>query len=243
MRMQQGTSLAEMLVALVSSSVLILTLMNQYLGVKRHYQRVEHGLETAMDVQLVYDLMRDSIRQAGFTPCIGVDYLTSIDTRNRRQGLASIEMQSEDGAGFQISHMNTRYGLLTSQLSQTSWIAKHDMSYLRHASVLISDCYHAEVHTIDDIRLVNGHSEITLGQPMVYDYVPPIYIGEWLEEGFFVRQGALFYSLRHVGKLSQAINDGSVSLSQHNGKRFVHIELALEKREKTIQLDTMLRNA
>lgn len=242
MRMQQGTSLAEMLVALVSSSVLIVTLMNQYLGVKRHYQRAEHELETAMDMQLVHDLMRDSIRQAGFTPCLGVDYLISIDTRNRRQDLVSIEMQPEGGTGFQINHMSARYGLLTSQLTQTSWLAKHDMLYLRHASVLISDCYHAEVHTIDDIHLVNGHSEIKLRQPMVYDYVSPVYIGEWLEERFFMRQGALFYNLRHVDELSKVIKDCSVSFTQHYGKRLVHIELAL-KRNRTTQVDTMLRNS
>lgn len=242
MKLQRGISLVEMLVALVSSSMLILTLMNQYLGVKQHYQHAEHELESAMDIQLVYDLIRDSVRQAGFTPCQGIDYLTSVDARNRQSDLVSIDIQPGDRKGIQINHMTSRFGLLTSQLSQTTWTAKRDMSYLRNVPVLVSDCYHAEVHTIDSIRMANGHSVITLKQPMIYDYVPPVYIGEWLEERFFVRSRSLFYSLHHADELSKAVNDWSISLAAHDGKRFVHIELALEN-NKMVQLDTMLRNS
>ena len=242
MNRQHGTSLAEMLVALVSSSLLILILMNQYLGIKRHYQRTEHRLENAMDVQLISDLIRDSTRQSGFTPCLGLDHLTTIDTRNRRQGLISIEIQPGENAGFQINHMSDHYDLLINQTSSASWTSAREASYLRQSPVLISDCYHAEVHTIERIRSVNGHSVIRLNQPMEYTYVPPIYIGEWLEERFYVRQGVLFYKLRHADALSTAVNHWSVSLIRRHEKRMVNLVLVLED-SKSIQLDTQLRIA
>ena len=242
MKRQKGTSLAEMLVALVSSSLLILILMNQYLGVKQHYLRAEHWLESALDVQLVSDLLRDTTRQAGFTPCLGVDHLMTMDTRNRSEGLISIEMHTDGDSGFQINHMSAHYGLLLTQLSQTSWTATPDMSILKHSPVIIADCYHAEVHTIERIRSENGYSEIKLDQAMEYAYVPPIYIGEWLEERFFMRKRTLFYQLEHVDALSSVVNDWSVSLTTRYEKRLLHVVLALED-NPSIQLDTMLRIA
>jgi hypothetical protein len=239
---QFGYSLPEILVALASSSLLITTLMSQYVGLKQHYKRSASLLEKALDAQLVVDLMRDSIRQAGFTPCLGVEHLSTIDMRSQKRGLTAIDLHSGDAAGFQVNHMSNQYGLFIKQVSLTDLIVTKEAALSLQHPVIIADCYHAEVHSIEHLRSVSGNWEIGLNHAMFYSYQPPIYIGEWLEEGFFMKSDTLFYSLGHADALSSAIHDASVSLKTRHGKRLVHVALAMDK-GRLIKVDTMVRVA
>ncbi len=239
---QCGLSLPEILVALVSSSLLITTLMSQYIGVKQHYKRSQAMLENSLDAQLVVDLMRDSIRQAGFTPCLGVEHLSTIDMRTEKRGLTAIDLHSGDSPGFRVNHMSKQYGLFIKQVSLTHLrVTKEAALSLQHP-VIIADCYHAEVHSIEYLRSVSGSWEIGLKHPLLHSYQPPIYIGEWLEEGFFMHSGTLFYRLGHADALSSAVHDVSVSLKTSHAKRLVHVALAMEK-GLPIEVDTMMRVA
>ncbi len=237
---QCGLSLPEILVALLSSSLLLTTLMSQYVGVKQHYKRSESMLEKALDAQLVVDLMRDSIRQAGFTPCLGVEHLTTMDMRHQKTGLTAIDLYSRDNPGFQVNHMSNQYGFFIKQVSLTALIVTKEAVLSVQHPVMIADCYHAEVHRIEHLRSVAGNWEFDLKHPLFYSYQPPIYIGEWLEEGFFIKSGVLYYRLDRVDALSGAIHGASASLKTRHGQRLVHVALATEKGQ-SIEVDTLMR--
>lgn len=225
-----------MMVALVISSLLILILMNQYLSVKRYYQRMEEKIEQALERQLIIDLIRDSTRQAGFTPCVNIDRLTTMDTRPSPKQLFSINLES----GIHLNHMSAQYGHLVKPLSPTSWLVTPEVSLSPQLPVLISDCYHAEVHTLEKM---GGSQEIHLKEPMKYTYVPPVYIGQWLEEHFYSRSGRLFYQLDHVDVLSTLVNDLSASFFTQQGHRFVHTVLSIDGEKHPLTFDTLLRIA
>jgi Tfp pilus assembly protein PilW len=57
-------------------------LIQFYLTSKQHYLQTEKVLEAGFEVQWVMDLLSDSIRRAGFTPCLGLDHLTVVDHRH-----------------------------------------------------------------------------------------------------------------------------------------------------------------
>ena len=244
MIMQRGISLLEVMIALVSSSLIMLVLTNQYVGVKRHYAYFEKNLEQSLDLQLVSDLIRDSARKAGFTPCLGIDHLASIDRRNGHQGVASIEIQSTPNPGFTSNHMHEQFGVLITQRSPTQLIVTKNTLVTEKKPVLIADCYHAEIHTVSAVKRMSLHQELRLEQPLMFDYVPPVYIGEWLEERFYVRKekATLFYQLGHTDAISNAVHGLTVSLKTSHSKRLLQVILALDKNH-TIKLDTMLRGA
>lgn len=237
---QSGLSLPEIMVALVSSSVLMTTLMSQYIGVKQHYKHSESMLEKALDVQLVVDIMRDSIRQAGFTPCLGVEHLSTIDMRTDKHGLTAIDLHSGDAPGFQVNHMSNQYGVFIKQLSLSNLIVSKEAVLSLQHPVIVADCYHAEVHRIQHLRSVSGNWEVGLSRPIFYDYQPPIYIGEWLEERFFMQSGTLFYGVGHADALSSVVNGVSAAFNSGHGKRLLHVALALEK-GRSVDIDTMVR--
>lgn len=244
MIMQRGISLLEMMVALVSSSLIMLVLTNQYVGVKRHYAYFEKKLEQSLDRLLVSDLIRDSARKAGFTPCLGIDHLASIDTRNGHQGLAAIEIQSAPNPGFISNHMHEKFGVLITQRSPSQLIVTKSTLHSEKKPVIIADCYHAEVHTVSVVKNRSQHQEVRLVKPLMFDYIPPIYIGEWLEERFYVRKEktTLFYQLGHTDAISNAVHGLTVSLKTINSKRLLQVMLALDK-DQIIKLDALVRNA
>lgn len=240
MKRQRGFSLLELMVALISSSLLLMVLTHQYVGVKRHYLSMEKTLESSLDLQLVTDLIRDSARKAGFTPCLRIDNLASVDTRDGKQPLLSIEMSN---SGFKSNHMSDYFGLVMKQVSSTYLIITRDTPVSSKKPVLIADCYHAEVHNVRSIQPGQENVEISLEQPLQYNYVPPIYIGEWLEERFYVHQGqsTLYYQLNHhADALSRAVKALNVLLTTHHGKQLLQVTLSLEN-AKPIQLDTVIR--
>ena len=239
---QSGLSMPEILVALFSSSLLMSTLISQYVSVKQHYKRSETMLENALDRQLVVDLIRSSIRQAGFAPCLGVEHLSTMDMRPHSSGLKAIKLYSKEYPGFQVNHMSNQYGLLTAQISLTSFSVTKDAVLSSHHPVMIADCYHAEVHSIAHIRSAGEVMEVVLQRPLFYTYQSPIYIGEWIEEGFLIKNDMLFYRLNHMDALSSGVHGVSVSIQSRDDRRLVHVELAIEKNRK-IEVDTLMRVA
>lgn len=241
MKRQFGISLTEVLVALILSSFLILMVMNQYLSVKQHYQHIQKNLETALDSQIITDLIRNAVWQAGFTPCLSIDHLSTLDTRDPSHSLHSIEINADKlGHGFQVNHMSHHYNILTQQVSLTEWTSTNTVDLSRHKSVLIADCAHAEVHRLRSVRNKPDHLEISFIKPLSDSFEPPIYIGEWVEEHFFVRAGTLFYQIGSAEAISDAVTDLAVSLSQQHGRRLLKVLLSL-KDNPPIVIDTAVR--
>ena len=243
MNRQKGVSLSEVLVGLVLSSFLIMLLMNQFAAMKRHYMYAEKKLLHTLDEQLIVDLMRDSIRQGGFSPCLAIEYLSTIDCRSGQKGLTSIDIQSTEPHGFQMNHMSARYNFLLKKTADDRLKITHDLLMTPGRPVLIADCSHAEVHTIHHVDVGHDFQDIMLDKPLKYTYTPPVYVGEWLEEHFFVRNDKpiLFYQLGHVDALSNDVKALSVLMTMESGKRFVHVALQWDN-DEILKLDTFIRS-
>ena len=94
MNKQRGVGLPEVMISLLLASLIITALMNHYINVKQHYFHLQSVMDETMELQLVADFMRDSIRQAGFTPCVSVEHLTTLDQRNGHEHLLAIEVDT-----------------------------------------------------------------------------------------------------------------------------------------------------
>jgi len=110
MTKQAGIGLSEVIISLFLAS-LILTLLTQlYLSNKRQYSEAQKLLETNFDLQWVSDLMSDSIRRAGFTPCLGIDQLKTIDRRNNDKTLLGLKIEQSP---LQLIQVNRTRELFT----------------------------------------------------------------------------------------------------------------------------------
>ena len=245
MRPQQGISLTEVLVALFLSSFIMMTLMQHYLTTKKQYHHLQTTLEERIDLQLVTEIMRNSIRKAGFTPCLSIDDLISLDQRNSPQNLAAIEVPTESNPTLQINRMNENFDTVLDvespmQLLMTSLQTRH-----RYHSILIADCYHAEVQQVSERVHAGSTQRIKLSKPLAFEYHDPIYVGEWVEERYFVRKdkngkASLFYQHHHPEELTTAVHALSAQLKLNNGRKIVDIQLGLDN-APTLLLETMVR--
>jgi len=184
-RHQQGIGLPEILISLLLSSLIMTAVVKHYLGARQQYQSARTMLESALDVQSVTDLIRDSSRRAGFTPCLNIDYLISVD---KRQGtLRAIDMRSAGTPVLRISRMSEYYESVFAINSPTELLSSYTQPLNPDYPLLIADCYHAEVQHIKSLRRTEAGQVITLAGPLSFTYQPPVYLGEWLQEAFFMR--------------------------------------------------------
>jgi hypothetical protein len=238
MNKQGGISLLELVISLFAASLLLTLIMQQYLQSKRQYLRMQVLLEQTLDLQLVTDLIRDSIRRGGFTPCRGISSLQSIDRRNGTE-LVAVESRSGQEKALQVNRMNEQFATVIRQLSPNQLLVKADIHYEKQQPILIADCYHAEVQEILQARKTIAGTILTFKKALRFSYIAPVYLGEWLEELFFMqknKQGkaSLFYKQNHVDELSSFINSLSVSLSSSQGKTLVEVGLGTEQLQKLI---------
>ena len=95
--------------------------------------------------------------------------------------------------------------------------------------MIIADCQHAEVL---DAYQIGPHS-IQFSQALHYTYHPPIYLGEWLKESFYIAvnhngQNSLFYQQnQHVDELMSDLQGISGYLEISQQKRWLHLNLDL----------------
>ena len=77
---------------------------------------------------------------------------------------------------------------------------------------------------------------ITLNDALLFTYQPPIFIGEWIEERFFIRKGRLLYRYRHTDELTPNIN----SMFIRTKATLVEVTLG-QKDRPTLQINTRIR--
>lgn len=233
MNKENGFSLIELVVSLFVASLLITLIMQQYLIAKGQFKKMQLLMEQAIELEMVMDLIRDSVRRGGYTPCQGISSLESIDRRTNKIKLAAIETKTGKDNYLQINRMNEYYSTLIKQLSPTQLLVKSNISYENQQAILISDCYHAEVQESLEARKTAAGTIITLKKPLAFNYASPVYLGEWIEEKFFMKKNkkghnSLFYKKNHVDELSDFINLNSVDLNSLQGKSLVKLNLETE---------------
>ncbi|MDI9817605.1 MULTISPECIES: prepilin cleavage protein [unclassified Legionella] len=244
---QSGWGLVEIMVSLLLTLLLSTLLIQHYFISKRHYNKAQTLLEQSFELQLVNGLIRDSIRKAGFTPCLGIELLTTIDRRTNSTSLSAFSTGGENQQMLQINRMSEQFAVVSEvigpqKLLVSSFSDKHGKAGY---PVLIADCYHAEVQLISSVSQVKGKTVIELSKPLKFQYHSPFYLGEWLEESFFIRKNkagkqALYYKRNHAEELTSLVNHLSINWQSKKGRILLQVLLGLENSEPVF-IETMIR--
>ena len=244
MHKQQGFGLPEMLVALLLSSFITLGLIRVYLNAKQQYQYIQTALEQRLELQHVSDLIRHSTRMAGFTPCLAIEHLISIDHRNPQKRLVGIDVGI---SSIHMSRMSEQFDTILQQVDTVTLLTTSRQRLHRNQYIMVSDCYHAEVQSIKVVTQTGAGQVITLAKPLAFTYQAPIYLGIWLEETYFTRKGksekvTLFYHLQHTEELATSIHYLLAHLERKEGHLLLSLILGQDN-EHQFKLETMVRNS
>ncbi|MDP3705801.1 MAG: prepilin-type N-terminal cleavage/methylation domain-containing protein [Legionellaceae bacterium] len=226
---QGGFGLMELCISLLLVSCIISGLMQHYLQVKRQYQFTQTSIEEAAELQWVSEWIRMSVRKAGFTPCLSIEYLDTVDQRHEKTPPISL-MASNDL--LRINRMSDDFVVLSSLPSQGEIHIPSGHLFQYEHPIVIADCYHAEVQQISAIYQTTDGQWLQLDKPLAFTYQSPIYIGPWIEESFFMSRNiqgiqSLAYRLHHTEELTPLVHSMAVTKEQHAGHTLVKISLGL----------------
>ena len=240
----QGLSLIELLISLLLASLIMTLLLKQYLSSKHQYLDAQARLMAAYDWQLAADLLRNSARQAGFSPCLGIDWLKTRDGRTGADKISVIATNHGAHSALFIARMSEKFSSVLQVLDARHLLVEPAGAWKVNQVVLLADCVHAEIETVSYVRRVGKQFELTLNKPLHFSYSHPIYVGEWLEERFFVQKNgrgklALFYQSHHSEELSDKIKAFSSRLIRGHQARLLQIHLEFEN--QPMVLETALR--
>src|SRR3990167_8506759 len=230
---QKGFGLVELMLGLFLGTCLLTLMIRHYLTTKKHSVNTANVLAEAYDQELISELIRTSIRQAGFTPCAPIRRLIIKDEHGQPRTEA-IRLNVGDKKALQISRMSEDFTILQETQSRSQFLVDAGNFLKADTRVLVADCFHAEIKTIQSVKGEGNVWRLTLKNPLHYTYTSPIYIGEWLNERYFVDtnskgQSALFYQLNHAEELSSQIKGFSVKLERRGAKCLVSIDFFLDQ--------------
>ena len=176
------------MLVLFISSAMIMVLLNQVILTKKQEQMTTHALAKAYDLNMVSELMKTSIRQAGYTPCAAIGQLIGYDhtSSGAIPDAVTVDVPSHDG--FTVYHMGAPlvHVLEIIPPSQIRLIPRHVFS--KEDTLLIADCFHAEVVDLSSVRSDRGDTLLTLKHHLKFSYTPPTYIGLWQSRHFLPKR-------------------------------------------------------
>ena len=247
MKSQLGLSLTEVLVSLLLTSIIMTTLIQLYLSSKHQYVATQALLEQQFDLIWVTDLLSDSIRRAGFTPCLGINQLKTLDTRNAVNILSAVKILNSPTQSLQINRMNEVFSTVINIEGLTKIRVGKTVAFKEQRPVLIADCDHAEVHQILTIDKLKQGYLLHLTKPLMFSYPGTTYVGEWLEEKWFIKKNAkgessLYYHLAQTEELTTFIHSLTIKLQKISKKQLVEVVMGLED-ENTQKLIVAVRGA
>ncbi|MDF1646516.1 MAG: prepilin-type N-terminal cleavage/methylation domain-containing protein [Legionellaceae bacterium] len=240
-RVNAGFSLVELLVCFFISMLLILVLIQHLLSVSRQYQYIHSVLDETIELQWVFDVMRARIHHAGFTPCLGLNQLKSIDTRDRPEALDAITVQQDKlkGPALFIRKMDeTQFGLV--EILASNRLRIKNIILKSGNPVIVSDCMHAEVHEVSKISQTQDGQVLQLKKPLAFDYAPEVYIGRWVSERFFFRRlKGLFIQQKRIDFMTAA---KSIKFNLHQNQAYPKVVMVLvSKLDKKYVLEARTR--
>lgn len=229
MKKQQGIGLIEIMVSLFIASIILVIMSQLYLSSKSHYLKIQAKLEESFEIQWISDLLSDSIRRAGFTPCMGIEQLESVDLRSSPHQLNAL-ISSKN-----VLQINRMYEWFTEAIKIHSPIEleiSNNINLHEHQALILSNCKQAEVHGILKQEQLGTRQLITLTEPLRFDHQVHLYLGAWLEERWFIKnkpggERALYYHLSRTEELSSLIDSLFVEQKIINGKGLVKVSLGL----------------
>jgi hypothetical protein len=237
MNHQSGMSLTEALISLFIASLISLVLVQLYIMSKRQYIHAEKLLEIRFERQWVSDLLSDSVRRAGFTPCVSIEHLEISDRRSLVSKISAINIEYSPRPLLQVNRMSEVFSTVTDFQSSSTLIASPEGSFKEERPVLIADCYHAEIQQILNVNSIKRGFVLSLRKPLLYSYEPPVYVGEWLEEKWFIKPNikkkkSLHYQLFQTEELTPWINSLGIKKERIRGKQFIELLLGGENDEQ-----------
>lgn len=193
---EAGISLIELIIALLLASLLTIMLLQQYVLVKRHYLMAQAELNQSSELLWISELLRNAIRNAGFTPCANINQLQGIDQRSKNPLPPALSVSRD----LNIGRMSSNYHPIIQQQAQQ--VTVQNSAFVAGQVVMIADCFHAEIQVVAGVSGQVLHFK----NPLAYHYNAPAYVGEWLEERFYMKENtALFYRQQHSEELSNLI--------------------------------------
>jgi hypothetical protein len=227
MKQELGFTIMEVLISLLLMSMIMTLMIHVYLRNKSQFIYVQQALEQSLDLRWVHNLLTNSIRQAGFTPCIGVSHLQTVDRRSQT-ALMPWVIRSQY---IQLNHMSNQFTELKKIISPTQLQLKDSQFITKSKPLIIADCFHAEVFNIASIDYSNR--QVVLASPLIFAYSPSAYVGEWIEEVWSVKinkQGkkALYYGNKDKEELSTLIQTLQTNVQTCRKKQVMQITLGLE---------------
>ncbi|KTC88716.1 prepilin cleavage protein [Fluoribacter dumoffii] len=247
MKKQAGISLTEILISLFLTSVMITVLVQLYLISKRQYMEIEKILTMRFDVQWAIDLLSDSIRRAGFTPCLSIDRLHVVDRRNPRHRIYALQTGNQPHPYIEINRMTEYFAKIVKIRDATKVLVQNQGSFHRQRLVLIADCEHAEIQEVVNIEEHAGNSLITLSKPLLFSYGKGTYIGEYLEEKWLIRkntshENTLHYQRVKAEEVTPLIHFMHIRNRRIKEKQFLEIILDLDE-DKTQEIKVVVRGS
>lgn len=242
---QMGISLVELMVSMALSCLLMSSLLHVFLSGKNHYRVATASLEREFELQQVSELLRDSSRRAGFTPCGGINHLTTQDRRNSENRLAALTWRAGKHQALQLAHMSDDFFVVREIISPTRLRVEGPASFLPNHPVLLADCFYAEVLAVSGSQRSGQDTFITLSKPYRFPFSAPMYLGEWVEERFYMgqtRRGvpALFYDANRAEELTEHVTGLEANIYPLAGSLLLRVNLQVDKGEP-ILLETRLR--
>jgi len=244
---QYGLSLPELLIGLLLSSIIMAGLLHVYLICKKQYQAYQTALEEALDLQWISQLLVHSVRQAGFTPCMRMHLLKLEDRRaNRTRSPQAVRIETMPESALTVQYMDSYVEQSVEQLpkaiksSATQIMVTNKKALSAQYPLLLTDCVQGEIHEISDIVHTSQGQQITLKEPLLFDYPYGFSAGALVEEKWFIHKDkkTLYYQRGRASELSTTIQ--SMIIKQHADT--LEIILGLP-REKTWPVVAQLKNA
>lgn len=239
--MIKGWSLVEMLIGLFLGVLLLTILINHFLWVKKLYGEITLSLQQALELKIVENFIREKIKRAGFTPCLKLNGL--IFSKERNNKLVSPPIKENYLSLVRMSE----------HFSQTVEITSHAITISPALTIrakdfiLIADCYHAEVRQVVFSKAALGNLRLELKDALHFSYTPPIYVGKWIKEEFFIKKNlrgvdTLYYRNGHAEELSSLINKFSINWLYYREFRLLQVMLTLADK-KTLMIEMSPRSS
>lgn len=221
--------MSEVMIGLLLASFLLTALIKQYLRVKHQSSRFIQNIEQQMDTQMVIDLIRRSIRHAGYTPCRPINQLTTASSIEEFSKIRAITIDEKNNHYVDIQRMANRYAVV-SHIKNIQQVSVKKKFFHEGQVVAVTDCFHAEIMKIAHIVNDNHYQLITFSNSLQFSYPRTAYIGEWLKESYFIGQStnqkaSLFYKGKRSEALSHSIHGFTVDVLEREGRQLLTIQL------------------
>lgn len=240
----RGMSLIEILISFVLGSLLLSILIHHYLLQKRQFKSMNDFQEEILEMQLIYQLVKNGANHSGFTPCLSMNSLVG-NKQNLQRNLKDIIHEKNNNLTFK--YMSENYLVSNVIDGKTLNVQSKSLNLKPDMLLIIADCSHYEVAEIQSIRKLKEHFLVFLKNHLKFDYETPLFVGEFIVESFYIhidQQGnsALYYQRDHPELLSSHVKKMQTSWQKKDEKFFLTLQLEFEN-DKSLLVETLLPNS